>query len=30
MDSLTKAARNTINLKKEDFTVGEENSGILS
>jgi hypothetical protein len=29
MDSLIKAACNTINLKKEDFTVGDEHSGIL-
>jgi hypothetical protein len=29
MESLTKAARNTVNLKKGDFTVGDEQSGIL-
>jgi hypothetical protein len=29
MESLTKAARNTVNLKKDEFTLGGEHSGIL-
>lgn len=29
MASLTKEAQNTVNLKKTDFMIGEENSGIL-
>jgi hypothetical protein len=29
MESITKAARNTVNLKKDEFTIGGEHSGIL-
>jgi hypothetical protein len=29
MASLTKAGRNTVNLRKVDFTIGDEHSGIL-
>jgi hypothetical protein len=29
MESITKAAWNTVNLKKDEFTIGGENSGIL-
>jgi hypothetical protein len=29
MSSITKSAQNTVNLKKSDFMIGQENSGIL-